>query len=103
MFGKSRGSPRYWKLGVGPDQEYPTQSVKPGLVAIVTSLLCILSFVGGWVLGAAKTQPPFPNVIPSVPLTGMSRQQVLAMPEMQAAPPANGSHEPAWDKLIPGE
>lgn len=39
----------------------------------------------------------------TVPVTGLWRQQVMTLPEMQAAPPANGSHEPAWDKLIPSE
>lgn len=38
-----------------------------------------------------------------VPVTGVSRQRVMARPEMQAAPPADGRHEPAWDKLIPSE
>ena len=27
----------------------------------------------------------------------------MTLRAMQAAPPADGSHEPAWDKLIPSE
>ncbi|XXG94397.1 hypothetical protein Hte_000652 [Hypoxylon texense] len=97
-------SPRYSKLEGGIDEK-PTarRSMKEiWLVTAFTSLLCVLSFGAGRMLGAADTRPPaLSDIIPSVPVTGVSRQQVLTQPEMQVAPPANGSHEPAWDKLIP--
>ncbi|KAI1455387.1 hypothetical protein F4805DRAFT_459767 [Annulohypoxylon moriforme] len=101
MFTHCLGSPRYSKLENGTD-EIPTRPRNIWLVPIVTSLLCLLSFGAGWILGAAGAQPSaLPDIIPSIPAIGLSRQQVLTQPEMQAAPPANGSHEPDWDKLIP--
>ncbi|KAJ8113015.1 hypothetical protein ONZ43_g5254 [Nemania bipapillata] len=108
LFAQWYGSPRYAKLEGGPD-ESPSPSpttrrfVKIGSIAVIVSLLCALSFGAGWMLGAADTRPSaaLPDVIPSLPVTGISRQQVMTLHEMQGAPPANGSHEPAWDKLIP--
>ncbi|KAI0521561.1 hypothetical protein F5B22DRAFT_634470 [Xylaria bambusicola] len=76
--------------------------MKVWLVAAVTLFLCSLSFGAGWALRGTHTKrSAFSDIVPSLPLTGLSRQQVMTLHEMQAAPPANGSHEPAWDKLIP--
>ncbi|KAI0376102.1 hypothetical protein F5Y04DRAFT_286247 [Hypomontagnella monticulosa] len=101
MFDRWRKTPRYSKLESGNDKN-PKGSIRVWLVPMVILLLCALSFGAGWMAGAAGAQPStFPDIIPSLPVTGLMRQQVLTQPEMQAAPPANGSHEPAWDKLIP--
>ncbi|KAI0436032.1 hypothetical protein F4803DRAFT_253506 [Xylaria telfairii] len=100
MFVYMRRNAQYLKLDSGIN-ESRTQSRSWLLVASV-SLLSVSSFVAGWMLGGADRQPSvFLDTIPLVPVTGVSRQQVMTLPEMQAAPPANGSHEPAWDQLIP--
>ncbi|KAI2618480.1 hypothetical protein GGR54DRAFT_157549 [Hypoxylon sp. NC1633] len=101
MFSRWRGSMQYSKLESGTNEQ-PTRSMNIWSTIAVISLLCVLSFGAGWIIGGADTQPPpLTDIIPSLPVTGASRQQVLTLHEMQAAPPANGSHEPAWDKLIP--
>ncbi|KAI1185988.1 hypothetical protein F5B17DRAFT_10371 [Nemania serpens] len=107
MFAPWRRNPRYSKLESGTGErstdDNPTRLLNIWPIVAAASLLCALSFGAGWILGAAHTQQPpaLPNVIPTLPITTLSRQQVMTLPDMQAAPPANGSHEPAWDKLIP--
>ncbi|KAH9909711.1 hypothetical protein F4778DRAFT_712343 [Xylariomycetidae sp. FL2044] len=113
MFPQWNRSPRYAKLEKlenGPDESVhdniSAPSTKSWLVAAVATLLCILSFVAGFsagaTWGASDTTPlRLPDVIPSLPVNGLSRQEIRTLPEMQAAPPANGTHEPAWDRLIP--
>ncbi|KAK8064601.1 hypothetical protein PG994_007239 [Apiospora phragmitis] len=79
-----------------------TRSTRSSRTALTRAPLVEEDFGTGWMLGAADTQlPTLPDIIPSLPVTGLSRQQVMTLPDMQAASPANGSHEPAWDKLIP--
>ncbi|KAI0799437.1 hypothetical protein GGR55DRAFT_683913 [Xylaria sp. FL0064] len=101
MFSQWRRNLRYSKLESSSD-ETSICSHNIWLLTAVTSLLCVLSFGAGWMLGVAGAQPSaLPDSIPTLPVTGLSRQEVMTLPEMQAAPPANGGHEPAWDKLIP--
>ncbi|TGJ84799.1 hypothetical protein E0Z10_g3945 [Xylaria hypoxylon] len=105
MFAQWRRSPRYSKLEKDTSEsstdDHPRWSMNIWLVAAVLSLLCVLSFGAGWI-GAQKRRPSaLSDIIPSLPVTGLSRQQVMTLHEMQAAPPADGSHESAWDKLIP--
>ncbi|KAI0197513.1 hypothetical protein F4808DRAFT_473851 [Astrocystis sublimbata] len=101
-----RGSPWYSKLETDTDASDNTPWTKSiGPFTVLASIFCIFVFSTGWMFGSAsaRSTATLNNVIPSLPITGLSRQRVMARPEMQATPPADGSHEPAWDKLIPSE
>ncbi|KAI1153015.1 hypothetical protein F4825DRAFT_281535 [Nemania diffusa] len=99
-----RGSSGYSKLEIQNDAVENTPWTRStGLFTVISLILCVFVFTTGWMFGSANapSTATLDNVIPSLPVTGVSRQRVMARPEMQAAPPADGRHEPAWDKLIP--